>query len=75
LEANESFKKLLLDNNHKDLINFEKYSNALKLSAPTPEHYLPMLYAIALKENNENIGIFNDAVVGGSFSMTSFKIA
>ncbi len=75
IEANESFKKLILENNYKDLINFEKYSTALRLSAPTPDHYLPMLYAIALRGEREKIDFFNDAVVGGSFSMTSLKIS
>ena len=75
IEANESFKKLIEDNDFKSLINFNTYSTALKLSAPTPDHYLPMLYAIALRGKNENISFFNDAVVGGSFSMTSVKIS
>jgi 4,5-DOPA dioxygenase extradiol len=74
IEANETFKKLIQENDYKSLIHFEKYSSALKLSAPTPDHYLPMIYAIALRDKNENISYFNDAVVGGSFSMTSFKI-
>jgi 4,5-DOPA dioxygenase extradiol len=74
IEANESFKKLILENNYKDLIDFEKYSTALRLAAPTPDHYLPMLYAIALRESKENVAFFNDAVIGGSFSMTSLKI-
>jgi 4,5-DOPA dioxygenase extradiol len=74
IEANESFKKLIADNDFKSLINFEKYSTALRLSAPTPDHYLPMLYSIALRGKKENLSFFNDAVVGGSFSMTSVKI-
>jgi 4,5-DOPA dioxygenase extradiol len=74
IEANESFKKLISENNYKDLIGFKKYSTALRLSAPTPDHYLPMLYSIALRETHEKVDFFNDAVVGGSFSMTSLKI-
>jgi len=41
---------------------------------PTPEHYLPLLYALALKEENENVTLFNDKAVGGSLTMTSVKI-
>ena len=74
IEANESFKKLITENDFKSLINYKTYSKALQLSAPTPEHYLPMLYAIALRNKNENVYYFNDALVGGSFSMTSLKI-
>jgi 4,5-DOPA dioxygenase extradiol len=75
IEANETFKKLITENDFKSLINFKTYSSALKLSAPTPDHYLPMLYAISLREDKEDVLFFNDAVVGGSFSMTSLKIS
>ncbi len=75
LEANETFKKLITQNDVKSLVNYQQYSKALQLSAPSPDHYLPMLYAMALRNKNENVSYFNDAVVGGSFSMTSFKIS
>ncbi|MDP4827162.1 MAG: 4,5-DOPA dioxygenase extradiol [Flavobacteriales bacterium] len=75
LEANETFKKLIHENDAEALINFKQYSTALKLSAPTPDHYLPMIYALALREKTDNLSFFNDAVVGGSFSMTSFVLS
>lgn len=74
IEANTTIKKLITDNDHKSLINYKTYSKALDLSAPTPEHYLPMLYAIALRDKEESIDFFNDVTVAGSFSMTSIKI-
>jgi 4,5-DOPA dioxygenase extradiol len=74
IEANHDFKKLISENDYKSLVNYKKYSKAFQLAAPTPEHYLPMIYAIALRGNNEKVSYFNDEVVGGSFSMTSFKI-
>jgi 4,5-DOPA dioxygenase extradiol len=74
IEANENFKKLIAANDYKPLVNYQKHSRAFQLSAPTPEHYLPMLYALALRGENEKVSFFNDAVVGGSFSMTAFKI-
>jgi 4,5-DOPA dioxygenase extradiol len=73
IEANANFKKLITANDVKPLIDY-KSNKAFHLSAPTPEHYLPMLYAIALRGKNENVSFFNDAVMGGSFSMTSLKI-
>ena len=74
LEANESFKKLISENDVKSLVNYKTYSKALQLSSPTSDHYLPMIYSIALRGKNEKVSYFNDAVVGGSFSMTSIKI-
>jgi 4,5-DOPA dioxygenase extradiol len=74
VEANENFKKMITANDAKSLVNYKKHSRALQLSAPTPEHYLPMIYALALRGKEEKVSFFNDKIVGGSFSMTSFKI-
>ena len=43
------------------------------LSIPTPEHYLPLLYPLALAADDERIEFFNDEV-HGSLSMTSLLI-
>lgn len=74
MEANEKIKKYILDGNHQQLINYPSLGNAFNLAIPTPEHYLPMLFALALKEENEKVSLFNDKMVAGSLSMTSFKI-
>ena len=74
IEANETFKSLIKDGNDKALIGYQKYSRALQLSAPTPDHYWPLLYTLGLREVKDPLIVFNDAVVGGSFSMTSLRI-
>lgn len=74
IEANEKIKKYILDGNHKDLINFRSQGKAFDLAIPTPEHFLPLLYALALKENIDPVKIFNDKPVAGALTMTSFKI-
>jgi len=74
LEANDKIKELILSGDHKSLINYESLGNAINLAIPTPEHYLPMLYALALKGENEDVRVFNDKAVGGSLTMTSLKI-
>nr|WP_320023056.1 4,5-DOPA dioxygenase extradiol [uncultured Draconibacterium sp.] len=73
-EANEKMKELILNGNHQDLIQYSKLGRAFELSIPTPEHYLPLLYALALQDKKDEINIFNDAPVGGSLAMTSVKI-
>jgi 4,5-DOPA dioxygenase extradiol len=73
-EANEKFKILIDENRHEELINYQLLGRAVQLAVPTPEHYLPMLYAIALKQDNESISYFNDQPVAGSLTMTSLKI-
>jgi 4,5-DOPA dioxygenase extradiol len=74
IEANDKMKKYILDENHQALINYSKQGKAFDLSIPTPEHYLPLLYALALRENKDEVKIFNDEPVAGSLTMTSVKI-
>jgi len=75
IEANTTFKKLITENNHKELINYSALGKSAKLSIPTPEHYLPLLYILGLKQENEKIEFFNDKEVMGSIAMTSVKIS
>jgi 4,5-DOPA dioxygenase extradiol len=72
-KANVEFKALITVNHIEPLLNYKKYSN-FRLSAPTPEHYLPMIYALAQRNDNDKVEFFNDKIVAGSFSMTSFII-
>ncbi len=75
LEASEKMKKYILEGNHKELINFRSQGEAFDLAIPTAEHFLPLLYVLALKEKNESIEIFNDEPVGGSLTMTSVLVS
>ena len=72
--ANEKMKNLMLENDHKQLINYRSLGKEIELAIPTPEHYLPLLYILALKQENEQLSFFNDKAVGGSLTMTSVKI-
>ncbi|MBS1551570.1 MAG: 4,5-DOPA dioxygenase extradiol [Bacteroidetes bacterium] len=74
IEAGEKMKKYILSGDHKQLINFRSQGKSFDMAIPTPEHYLPLLYALALKEENESVSIFNDKAVAGSLTMTSLKI-
>lgn len=74
IEANEKFKKYISDNDHAPLINYKNQGKAFNLAVPTPEHYLPLLYILALKDKKENTTFFNDAALAGSFTMTSVLI-
>jgi 4,5-DOPA dioxygenase extradiol len=74
IEANEKMKTYILNGNHKELINFRSQGKAFDLAIPTPEHYLPLLYSLALQEKNEEVTLFNDKAVAGALTMTSLKI-
>jgi len=74
LEMNNKFKDLILSNNHKPLIDFQSLGRSAMLAIPTPEHYLPLLYTLGLKNENDHVSLFNDKAIGGSLTMTSVKI-
>ncbi len=74
IEASEKMKKFILSGDHQQLINFQSQGKAFDLAIPTSEHYLPLLYSLALKGENEKVSLFNDKAVGGSLTMTSLKI-
>lgn len=73
-KADETMKKYILDGNHQPLIEYHKQGVEFELAIPTPEHYMPMIYALALQEKNEEVNIFNDQAVAGALTMTSLKI-
>jgi 4,5-DOPA dioxygenase extradiol len=72
LEANGKLKRLIHEGDHGALAAYKGLGPAVALSVPTPEHYLPMLYALGVKDDREEIRFFNDKTVMGSVSMTSF---
>lgn len=74
IEAGEKMKHFIMNGDHKPLINYRSQGKAFDLAIPTPEHYLPLLYSLALKDEKDPINLFNDKAVAGSLTMTSVKI-
>jgi 4,5-DOPA dioxygenase extradiol len=74
VKANDLMKRLINGGEHTALIDYQSLGEAVRLAVPTPEHYLPMLYALALKADGEAVVYFNDVPVAGSLTMTSFVI-
>ena len=74
VQANDKIKQLIMNNNHKELINYSLLGREVQLAVPTPEHYLPLLYTLALKGSNEPVSFFNDKAIMGSLAMTSVMI-
>lgn len=74
LEMNDIFKNKISNSFHKELIQYEKLHKATTLAIPTPDHYYPLLYILALQTDNDKVEFFNDKAVGGSLTMTSVKI-
>lgn len=74
IQANTLFKRMIDERNHQPLVDYASQGEAVQLAVNTAEHYLPMLYALALQEPGEEVVYFNDVPLGGSLTMTSFVI-
>lgn len=73
-ELNDVLKEKIQARDHFALIDYNHIHNSARLAIPTPEHYIPLLYVLALQGKNEEIKFFNDKVIAGSLSMTSLII-
>jgi 4,5-DOPA dioxygenase extradiol len=74
LEASGTMKRCILDGDHAPLIDFRSQGRAFDLAIPTPEHFLPLLYTLALREKDEAVTLFNDKAVDGSVTVASVGI-
>jgi 4,5-DOPA dioxygenase extradiol len=74
IEFDQKIKEFITDNNHQGIIQYEKTGSLSKLAVPTHDHYLPLIYSIALQKNKEEISFFNEKIDMGAVSMRSFKI-
>jgi 4,5-DOPA dioxygenase extradiol len=70
----EEIKRLILATNHQAIINYSELGEAARLSVPTDEHFLPLLYILALQEPEDTVEFFTEKVTLGSISMRSIKI-
>jgi 4,5-DOPA dioxygenase extradiol len=67
-------RELLLKGDDAPLVKYESLGRDAILSAPTPDHYLPLLYVLGLRRKNEKISFPVEGVDGGSISMLSVQI-
>ncbi len=75
LEFDATVKSLVENRDHNELINYQNLGSSATLSIPTPEHYLPLLYTLALQGNKEVASFFNEEMAFGSGSMRSIIIS
>lgn len=73
-DANQTLKTLIKNNDHLSLAKYKDLGAEVRQSIPTPEHYLPLLYTLGLKGDDDQVQFFNDKTIFGSISMTSLLI-
>jgi 4,5-DOPA dioxygenase extradiol len=67
-------RELLLHGEDQPLVDYESLGRDALLSAPTPDHYLPLLYVIALRRAGEVVTFPVEGFDGGSISMLTVQI-
>jgi 4,5-DOPA dioxygenase extradiol len=72
LAADASIRAMIAGGRHEALAGYPERPES-RLAVPTPEHYLPLLYAVALQQPGEEAEFLNVSVPG-SISMTSVLI-
>jgi 4,5-DOPA dioxygenase extradiol len=63
-------KALIAEGDFATLADYDGLGPDAELAIPAPEHYLPLLYILALKKKGEKLAFFNE-VVENAMSMTS----
>jgi 4,5-DOPA dioxygenase extradiol len=70
----EHARELLLKGDDAPLVNYESFGRDAILSAPTPDHYLPLLYVLGLRQKKETVSFPVQGIDGGSISMLAVRI-
>ena len=74
IEFDEMMKRLILSGDHRAIINYHSFGQLANLSVPTNEHFLPILYILAMQDKKDEIRFFAEKVTLGSMSMRSLRI-
>ena len=73
-EFDEKVRANLVSGNDKALIRYENMGPSSSLAVPTPDHYLPMIYALALRQKDEPLAFTYEGFHHASISMRCFQI-
>ena len=73
LRFDEDVAEHIATGHHDGLLGYETLGSDALLAIPTPEHYLPLLYALALQREGEPVEFFNERVLSAA-SMRSLVI-
>ena len=65
---------LILAGDHQALISYEDLGEHASMAIPTNEHFLPLLYILAMQEDTDGIEFFCEKLTLGSISMRSLRL-
>ena len=67
----EQARSFILANDHEPLVNYGSLGRDAHLSAPTPDHYLPLIYVLGASRPEDTVSFPVEGFDGGSVSMTT----
>jgi 4,5-DOPA dioxygenase extradiol len=67
-------RELMLKGDDARLVGYDRLGPDAALSVPTPDHYLPLLYALGLRDKNDPVSFPVEGVDGGSISMLAVRV-
>lgn len=68
-------RELMISGEHGPLIHYETLGRDALLSAPTPEHYLPLLYILGARHEEDAVSFPVEGIDGGSVSMLTVQFS
>lgn len=71
---NENIRDAIARGDDEAVIDFERFGEAARLSVPTVEHYLPLLYVLGARDKGEATSFPVDGIDLGTISMLSVKV-
>lgn len=69
---NNFIRSAILESNHEKCLYYYRLENAAHLSVPISDHFDPLLYVLGATLKDDQVTVFNDELLFGSLSMTSY---
>jgi len=70
----EDVRDALLNGDDRSLVDYRQMGDDARMAIPTPDHYLPLLYILGARRENEPVSFPVEGVEGGSISMLAVRI-
>ncbi len=74
MEVRNNVNQWLSEKKHDELIGITRLGGNFRMAIPTSEHYIPLLYAVGMQNENDKLSFFNDKLTMGSISMTGIML-
>jgi len=74
LRFEKKARELILAGDHDPLVEYESLGPDSLLAAPTPDHYLPLLYVLGARRENDPVTFPVEGIDGGSISMLTVRL-